>query len=232
MTATNAIASFLTQFEIEILVVIAVAILEAITKIPRRYVKYVYYRLSGKPFRIEVAFHRTYKGTMDSAFNSEIVRILFEQSDSNVLRKEVLQPHFLSIWSEKLGMTVSASLEEEIENEENYSEQTAILGYNIVIKHDAEMRGFNGVNDVHEFVTLATKLERIIAEQCFQESNVEPNYVVCDVKDYISKPISMHLTDEKRSAEISIHDKVLTIKSSEPHDLPKLLSHYLIRFSA
>lgn len=227
----NFIEVLLHAVAFETLVSIIVAIILGIASLIfnkqiRKYLKLGILWLTDNEVSIGIFYTKKYDDAPRKNFDNEIFEQLVREIKSDVITKTAVNPTFIRLYSENLGMKINVRLEEESDTETLISENPVMESYNITVSMDAEIKGIRQIGKVEDFVNLAEHIHNIIRAKCFHDSDVRQSFVICDVGKIDKQRIDV-VQDTKLESEITFAKENIKIKSRAPQSLRKTVKKYV-----
>lgn len=192
----------------------------------RKYIEIGILWLSDKQVSMTAFYTRKYDNPPTHEFDNEIFDKLSSEIRSDRISKVAINPKFIRLRSERLGMTLDVSIKEEPNLQLLSSNTPEIQSYNVVVKMDADIRGIRQIDRIEDFANLAEKIQNIIHLKCFPNEDARQSFAVCDI-DRLDKHRNESIDDESLKSRITFSDKNLKITSSEPQFLRKTVKKYV-----
>jgi hypothetical protein len=180
--------------------------------------------LTDKQVGISAIYIKKYNDPPIKDFDNDIFNTLISEIKSDKITKVAVNPKFIRIRSQKLGMKLGISLEDE--SEVLSEDMPELESYNVIIRMDAEIKGVRHIDRLEDFTTIADTIHNIIRTKCFPNQNVRQSYVLCDV-DRIDKHRHDKIKDLNLESEITFSDNNMKIMSKAPQSLRKTVKKYV-----
>lgn len=210
-------------------IIITLAIPVIIPKIRVKF-KRLFYRLMLKiqsnDVGINAVYLKNYLGSPKEKISDELFKKIKDEILHDKIEKISLHPRFLKIKSNKLGMKLIISIEQE--HVDIVDEELEELPYNVTVEMDADIKGTSNMHNLDEFITIAEKIHEIIRTKLFPDANLGQSYAVCTINNIIN---DIHKESRKsfefEDNKITIKKDSTTILAHNPRNLTKTLKKYV-----
>ena len=182
-------------------------------------------RIQGNDVGISATYLRNYLEPPIGKLTDEIFQQIKLEISNDQIKKVSLHPRFLKIRSNKLGMNLVISIEQEhldVEDEELQS-----TPYNVTIEMEADIKGTSNMHNLDEFVSISEKIQEIIRAKLFPEAENGQSYAVCTANN-----IQNDITNDSEKIfefednKITLRKDSTTILSYSPRKMSKALKKY------
>lgn len=195
----------------------------------RRKIKKIFHKIllkfQGDDVGINAVYLKNYLGSPNGKLTDEIFEKIKNEIQYDKIQKVSIHPRFLKIRSNKLGMKLVISIEQEqieIEDEEYQK-----IPYNVSVEMDADIKGSSNIHNLSDFINIAEKIHEIIRTTLFAGIDLNQSYVVCTINNTLNDIAS----DSKKSFkfednEITLRKDSTTILAHSPHSITQTLKKY------
>lgn len=219
---------FVKTFTLEIFVIAVLTIAGVFHKRIAKFIGKYYLLFTDKQAGIIITYTQKYNEPPTKVLDVDIFDELKNQlRNTDKITKVAVNPNFLRIKSDKLGMTLDIAIIEEPKLDTLSMDTPYVNSYSVVIKMDAEIRGVRHIDRVQDFINTALTIHHIIQLRCFKDQEIQQSFAVCDIVKLLGKPRNQNIEDDDLKARIAYIDHDLAITSKEPQNLSKTVKKYV-----
>lgn len=186
--------------------------------------------LTDDKISLNAFYIKKYNVEPTNPFGNEIFQQLINEIKHDKITKSTINPNFILLFSENLGMKIKIQYEKEFDLETIEAETPKISSHNIKISMDANIQGIRQLNRIEDFTILAESVHSIIRNICFTSSGVSQSFAVCDISK-IEKNRNDSIQDDTLESEITFSEKTIKIKTRSPQSLRKAVKKYVYAYS-
>ena len=223
--------NFTNQLLLDVVITLIVTIIVAgiglfFNKRIRKYIKLGILWLKDDNVSLTAFYTKKYDFAPTHMFDNDIFEQLNKEVTSDKINKVAVNPKFIRLYSENLGMKINISLEEEPDLSSIELDNPKIVSYNVIVSMDAEIKGIRQLDRIEYFTNLSESIHNIIRNQCFPEMGVRQSFVICDVSKIETSRTDV-IEDSSLESEISFSEKTIKIKTKSPQTLRKTVKRYV-----
>jgi hypothetical protein len=171
------------------------------------------------PARVKTAVHiRKYPDQPETFLSPAIFKAFFETMAEEGITKRSLGESSMRLYSEKLGLPLNVWLVEEpsLTGEQEEKPQQP---YKVSVELDGELRiGYRNVSDFQEFMTLSTRMQDTVRDQCFPTKKPSEEFLICEIsrKTRFQTRVLKDKVDKDLKVKVSVKDSIVNLVCEEP----------------
>ena len=187
------------------------------------------FKLLNVPARVRAIVIHKYKSPPLAWLSASIFTDIQNKVQPDKINRRASHERAMTLYSERLGISITVSLDEEPDTSTIGTDKPLILAYSAKVNMEADYRlGFRNVEDFQDFVSLASVIQDCVQERCFQNEKPYETFTVCkikrDAKLVVRKTGKIH--DDRLKVDVTTQEDAVEIVSREPTYLTSALKKY------